>query len=299
MIVAMRARNNFFLFGLLLLLTGFDTRLANGQKAAPPRDPDSFESAEELVYEAEFSRALLRNVNIADFRFTATRKPFRPSEASDGLSESENAPYALLFTGEVVSKGFFSKLFNLRFREHVESTVEPATFAVQKTTRLDEQGKRVRSSETIYDRQAGQVVWTERDPNNPSRKPRVVSSPFTGQVHDVLSAIYFLRTLPLRIGKIFELSVSDSGQVFKVPLRVIEGKKVKTVLGRVEAVRVDAELSGVSGMSKTDQFSIWLTDDYRHVPVSARIKNEYGTFDIKLKKVIQNNGRKEYVTRKG
>jgi hypothetical protein len=35
-------------------------------------------------------------------------------------------------------------------------------------------------------------------------------------------------------------------------------------------------------------FSIWLTNDKRHIPVSARIKTEYGTFDITLRKVTNN-----------
>jgi hypothetical protein len=36
------------------------------------------------------------------------------------------------------------------------------------------------------------------------------------------------------------------------------------------------------------QFSIWLTNDNRRIPVGARIKMKYGTFDITLRKVIQN-----------
>jgi hypothetical protein len=33
------------------------------------------------------------------------------------------------------------------------------------------------------------------------------------------------------------------------------------------------------------QFSLWLTDDHRRVPVIAKLKTDYGTFDIKLKKI--------------
>jgi hypothetical protein len=34
------------------------------------------------------------------------------------------------------------------------------------------------------------------------------------------------------------------------------------------------------------EFSIWFTDDARRIPVGGRIKTDYGTFDIKLKRVI-------------
>ncbi len=243
----------------------------------------AFENGEELVYVAEFSRALLKKMDVADFRFTAAREKSIDSASSQ---YSGGAAYSLKFTGDVSSKGFFSKLFNLRFREQVESIVEPASFTVQRTKRTEEQGKRARTSVAVYDR--GKVFWTERDPNNPSRTPRTASTSFTGRVLDVLSAIYYLRTQPLALGKSLELTISDSGRVYQVPVRVVEKQRMKTVLGRVEALRVDAEIYGPNRMIDGEgQFSIWVTNDSRRIPVSARVKTEYGTFDITLRKVIQ------------
>jgi hypothetical protein len=255
-----------------------------------------FANGEELVYVAEFSRALLKKVDVADFRFTAGRGTF---EIQDTPGERDhNAPSALKFTGDVSSRGFFTKLFNLNFREQIESLVEPASFSVRKTKKVDEQGKRARLSEAVYDQATGKVVWTERDPNNPSRPPRTVSSPFSGQVHDVLSAIYYLRTQPLALGKTFELNIGDSGRVYQVPVRVLEKKIMKTVLGKVEALRADAEVYGPNRMvSGNGQFSIWFSNDSRRIPVSARIKTGYGTFNITLRKVIQNSSPQETVAR--
>jgi hypothetical protein len=247
-----------------------------------------FEPTEGLVYVAEFSRALLRKVDVADFRFSARREPALPKVGDNGFGQDKGgAAYLLRFTGEVSSKGFFSKLFNLRFREQIESIVEPSPFTLKKTKRVDEQGKRARISESIYTN--GKVLWIESDPNDPARPPRTASVPFTGQVQDVLSAIYYLRTQPLEIGKTFVVTVSDSGRVYQVPVHVMEKKRMKTVLGRVEALRVDPDVYGPNGMVAGEgHFSIWLTNDSRRIPVSARIKTEYGTFDITLRKVIQN-----------
>jgi hypothetical protein len=63
---------------------------------------------------------------------------------------------------------------------------------------------------------------------------------------------------------------------------------MKTILGRVNVVRVDPALFGPDHLidDEKGEFSIWLTDDSRHVPVGGRIKNDYGTFDIKLKRVV-------------
>jgi hypothetical protein len=252
-----------------------------------------FEPSEELIYVAEFSRALLKRIDIADFRFTARKEPSVHKVNDRKISQDQGgAAYLLKLTGDVSSRGFFSKLFNLRFREQIESIVEPVPFRVKKTKKIDQQGKRARISETIYDN--GRVFWTEHDPNNPTGTGRETTATFEGQVQDLLSAIYYLRTQPLAIGKSLQLTISDSGRVYQVPVRVVQKKRMKTVLGRVEALRVDAEIYGPNRMIDADgQFSIWLTNDSRRIPVSARVKTEYGTFDITLRKVIQNSTSRE------
>lgn len=243
--------------------------------------PHRFEHGEELHFEAEFSRALLRNIDVADLKFHAMRTPL------GGVSQQ----YALTFKADVSSKGFFARLFNLKFRERVESTVEPVTFTIQKTTILDEQGKRVRTTETTFDASKGQMIWTSRDPNNPAAEPRHAITEFSGQLQDVLSAIYFIRTQPLEVGKTFEVFIGDGGKVYTIPVKVVEKKRMKTILGRVDVVKVNPELFGADRLidKEKGEFSIWITDDARHIPVASRVKTDYGTFDIKLKRIVNPN----------
>jgi hypothetical protein len=238
-----------------------------------------FELGEELHFEAEFSRALLRKIDVADLKFRAARTP---------VEAAGSKPYALTFNADVASKGFFARLFNLKFRERVESTVEPISFTVQKTTILDEQGKRVRTTESTFDRSQGKMTWTSRDPNNPDAEPRHAITDFSGQLQDVLSAIYFIRTQPLAVGKSFEVFVGDGGRVYKIPVKVVEKKRMKTILGRVDVLRVNPELFGPERLidDEKGEFSIWITDDAQHIPVGGRVKTDYGTFDIKLKRIV-------------
>ena len=246
---------------------------ANAQKTIPK----PFEPLEELHFEAEFTRAVLRKLDVADLKFEASSK-----------KASGEQPESLTFKAEVTSKGFFARLFNLKFRERVESIVEPSTFTIQKTTILDEQGKRVRHTESTFDRSQGKMTWTLRDPNNPASEPRHKTAEFSGQLQDVLSAIYFIRTQPLEVGKTFDVFIGDGGQVYTIPVKVIEKKRMKTVVGRVDVFRVNAELFGPERLidHEKGEFSIWITDDARRIPVRGRVKTDYGTFDIKLKRVI-------------
>ncbi len=253
------------------------------QRSIPQTAPHRFERGEELLFEAEFSRALVRKIDVADLKFRAMRTPLDAAN-----SNADSKPYALTFSADVSSKGFFARLFNLKFRERVESIVEPISFTVQKTTILDEQGKRVRTTESTFDASKGRMIWTSRDPNNPAAEPRHAIAEFSGQLQDVLSAIYFIRTQPLGVGNSFEVFIGDGGKVYTIPVKVVEKKRMKTIFGRVEVLRVNAELFGPERLidKEKGEFSIFITDDARHVPVGGRVKTDYGTFDITLKRIV-------------
>jgi len=263
--------------------------VVEAQKSVPAMAARPFEPSEQLFYEAEFSRSVLRKLDVADFKLSAARTPALdpPKTAS---ATDDPPPYLLTFSADVTSKGFFTRLFNLKFRERIESVVEPDTFTVQKNTGLDEQGKRVRATEMTFDRTKGKMYWTQRDPNNTDSEPRTIITDFSGQLQDVLSAIYFIRTHSLEVGKSFEIFVGNGGRVYRVPISVVERKKMKTVLGKVHVVRVEPDLFGQNKLIDDEKgnFQLWLTDDSRHVPVSVRVKTTYGTFDINLKRAVYN-----------
>jgi hypothetical protein len=254
-----------------------------------------FMPSEQLVYEGEFSKLLLRGINIAELRF----KAYRPAAAAtaqasgDAQQASADAQAAtpappLMLSTDVESKGWFHKLFGINFRYHVESQVEPNAFYALRTNKVDEQGKRVRTSEAVFNQEAKRVEYTERDPNDAGQAPRVVTAVLEGPTQDIVSAIYFLRTQPLTPGQTFQIAVSDSGRVFQVPAVVAAEKKpMRSVLGKTAVVRLDVELFGPGRPIEQGKgkMSIWVTSDERHVPLKARLSVDMGQLDITLKSI--------------
>ena len=282
-------RRNYLAFAALLLLcalmlVGASARSSSARQAADVPVHLPFAPREELVYEGEFTKSLLRKVDIAELRFTAALEP--AASTNGNPQENGEARKSLRLTLDAVSKGLLRKLFGLRFHQHIESTVDPVSFAVLQTKKLDEQGDRRRTSEAIFDRTAGKVVWTERDPNDPTKEPRVVSTDFNGAVQDLASIFYFLRTQPLALGQSLEITISDSGRIYRIPHKVVEKKMMKTVLGEVAVLKVVPEIFGEGRLIRgRGKMAIWFTDDARHIPVRAHITNEMGTLDIKLKSI--------------
>lgn len=248
-----------------------------------------FTPSEQLIYEGEFSRLLLRGIDVAELRFKASRPaaataPPGESDAQQTTPAANTRP--LLLTTEVISKGFFSKLFGVNFHFRAESQVEPNAFYALRTTKIDEQGKRLRTSETVFDAAAKKVEYTERDPNNAGQPARVITAALEGPTQDIVSAIYFLRTLDLTPGNSFTIPVSDSGRVFQVPARVVaEKKKMKSIVGKVAVVRIDVDLFGPGRPVEEGKgkMSIWVTNDERRIPIKARLSHDIGQLDITLK----------------
>ncbi|HVF43608.1 MAG TPA: DUF3108 domain-containing protein [Pyrinomonadaceae bacterium] len=244
--------------------------------------PLPFEPEEELFFQGDFSRLMLRGIEIAEFHFTAGR-------ATTASSAPDNPPPAqpnIVFKGDVRAKGWFRKLFGIDFHYSQESLVDANGFLILRTTKLDEQGKRVRTSVAEFDRRADRVTWTQRNPNDANADPRVVTNTIRDAAHDIISAIYYLRAQPLAPGQSLELVVSDDGQTYRVPVRVFERKVLKTVAGRVPTLRLEVGLFGEGHLvdDRKGEMTLWLTDDARRLPVRARLDAEVGTLDIKLKK---------------
>ncbi len=238
----------------------------------PRRTPLPFERGEELVYQAEFSRALLRGADVAEFRFKST---------SEYISRGADDPVVLHLTGDVVSKGLFPRIAGFKFHQHVESVAVAEPFRVLHTSKVEEQGKRSRVLEAVFNHETRKAVWTERNPN-----PGSISIDFSEPIQDVLTVIYFLRTRTLNVGDTFDVPVSDAGRVFRLSVKAVERKELNTVLGKVKTIRVEPALFGDTALVRArGALSIWVTEDDRHLPVRAQLKVDVGTFDIKLKRV--------------
>jgi Protein of unknown function (DUF3108) len=231
-----------------------------------------FARGEQLVYLAEFKRSLLRGIDVAEFSFSAS------------ADESRDV-HQLRLSGDVASKGLFLKLVGFRFHQHVDSIAAANPLTVLQTNKLYEQNGRSWKSEATFDHQTHKAVWTIHNQNE-TQAPSPSAVEFSEPVQDVLTVIYFVRTLPLETGKTFDVPLSDGGKVWRFSVTVYEKKRLNTVLGNVNAVRVEPTLFGADNVvRRRGSLSIWITDDARRLPVKAQLKVDMGTFDIRLKKV--------------
>lgn len=230
------------------------------------RDP--YFTGETLSYVGKFKRF--------GFSFAIAEMDFKVLEtAPDGLR---------YIATEANSKGTLTKLFNFKFYLKIDSAIDREKFHVETTKKRDEQGDRIRNSEADFDYQYDRVVYTEVDPNNPTKAPRRVASEIGPDTQDIVTAVYKLRSLDLAVGKTFEFKVSDSGLVYDIPVKITARELIKSELGKRWCWKVEPEIFGDGRIiEKEGKLTIWITDDIDRVPVLAKLDTKFGDVEIKLR----------------
>jgi hypothetical protein len=242
----------------------------NTSAAAAKLSPRVF-AGETLKYEGRVSR-LRMSVAVADLAFNVTQA---------------NSQGDILIRTTAVSKGTLLKLFRYSFSQSYESTVDDS-FRVLRTTKHDVQKQRVRDGDAVFDYDQKRVTYVETDPKDPNRPPRRIASEIGPAIHDMASAIFYLRLQPLSVGRRFEITVSDSGLVYRVPVMVTGREMQKTVLGKVSCFKVEPEIFGTGRLiEQKGKMIIWLAEDSKQTPVRAQIDSQYGKIEIKLKSVTR------------
>jgi hypothetical protein len=235
--------------------------------AQSKNDTTPFIDGETLAYEGKISK-IIRGIAVADLTLT--------------LSKTTGDDY--LVKAEARSKGTLLKLFRFSFLQELQSSIDSENFRVVRTVKHDVQKERVRNSEALFDYSERRVTYVETDPNEPMRPPRRIASEIDDASHDLISGLYSLRLMPLAVGKTFRMSVSDSGLVYEIPIRVTAREQQKTIFGRQWCFRVQPQIFGINRLIEREgDMTIWITDDARRLPVRSVVNTPYGKVDIRLK----------------
>ncbi len=256
---------SFLFFSVVLTVVSNLNAQGNGKTADDTRP---FTVGEVLTYEGKISK-IISGISVADLTFTVVPAP----DASDYLIKADAR-----------SKGTLLKLFRFSFLQQVNTTVDGDVFRALKTVKKDVQKDRVRDSEAIFDYEEKRVTYVETDPKQPMRPPRKIASRIEDETHDLISAIYALRTLPLGVGRVFELNISDSGLVYTIPVKITARERQKSIFGKVWCFRVEPEVFGANRLVEREgRMVIWIMDDGRRLPIRSEIHTEYGKIDVRLK----------------
>jgi hypothetical protein len=110
--------------------------------------------------------------------------------------------------------------------------------------------------------------------------------PTTGQipgpVQDIFSALYFVRTLDLKVGQSVEMDV-NSRQNWPLIVSVLKTETVKVPAGKFDCILVEPKLRDKGlFVQKGKSLKVWISNDKRRIPVKMEAEVFIGNVSVEL-----------------
>jgi hypothetical protein len=113
---------------------------------------------------------------------------------------------------------------------------------------------------------------------------------FEPGVQDILSALYFVRTLKFpQKGSIFVQNQTNKKN-YRLEVKPLREEWVKTPSGRYHCTVIEPVLETTGLFKQEGRLWIWLTNDERRVPVKMKSKIKVGSITALLEDVVESGG---------
>jgi hypothetical protein len=108
-------------------------------------------------------------------------------------------------------------------------------------------------------------------------------SPIEPFSQDSLSALFYMRTIPLPIGTVISVPIVSEGKSWEAVCTVLRREMVSTPFGKVQTVVIKPEMKFQGILKKSGDSFLWLTDDDRRIPIRLEAKVRVGTVIAQLR----------------
>jgi uncharacterized protein DUF3108 len=111
---------------------------------------------------------------------------------------------------------------------------------------------------------------------------KAVVLPMAPRARDSISALFYLRTLPLRAGDRIRFPVNEAGRNLVAEVTVNGLERITSLNKRVEAIRVTPVLQKRVEDRQPPMATIWLSNDERHLPLVLDLAAGFGHVRVEL-----------------
>ncbi len=182
--------------------------------------------------------------------------------------------------GTADSTGVVSILFKVHDR--FESFFDPKTFCSRGISKHTEEGLRQLETDITFDAARGKSVLAEKNLRQNTSKSEENDIPSC--VTDVLSAIYYLASLPLNNGVEHRFPLNDGGKTAEVKAIVEAREEVKVPAGAFKTVRVQVS-ANTGPLKDKGTIVVWFSDDAARTPVQIKTRRFWGSLVFRLQRV--------------
>lgn len=179
------------------------------------------------------------------------------------------------------SAGLVSKLYRVDNEYAAQLSRE---LCVASSTLKTQEGSRRRETNVTFDAARRKASYVDQD--------LVTGVTYSREIdiqpceHDVIGALYQLRSLRLDPGRTVEIPVSDGKKAVMARVEGQERETIKTDFGTYKTIRYEGFLFNNVLYRRRGRLLLWLTDDNRRLPVQVRVRLPFyvGTITLQLEK---------------
>lgn len=165
--------------------------------------------------------------------------------------------------------------FFYRVNDVFESWIDRRSFASLRFYQTQHEGPTER--EKRYEIYPDRGTYVEMD-KDPPRTHQGVREPL-----DDGSFLFYVRTLPLEVGKTYQSNRYFRPDRNPVTIRVVRRETVEVPAGRFTCVVVQPVIKTPGIFSENGRAEVWLTDDAQHVVVQIKSKLSFGSINLYLR----------------
>ncbi|MFH1755645.1 MAG: DUF3108 domain-containing protein [Candidatus Latescibacterota bacterium] len=167
------------------------------------------------------------------------------------------------------SNRIFSRFFKVRDR--FESFMDTVSLVSQYYEKHLREGNYRKDEEVKFNQKSHLAIYKDRE------------IPIPPRTQDVLSALYYVRTLPLEVGQSFAVANHTNGKNYPLLIKVHKKERITVDAGTFDCIVVEPLLRSAGLFKHQGRLTVWLTDDKHRVPVLMQSKVVVGAISAVLK----------------
>jgi hypothetical protein len=139
---------------------------------------------------------------------------------------------------------------------------------------LEEGGKDTERDFEIYPERAVFIQTSKKPP---------VEEKSVNQPLDDGSFLYFIRTIPLEVGRTYDFDRYFRPDRNPVRIKVLRRERIRVPAGTFDAIVLQPVIKTKGIFSENGHAEIWLSDDARHIMLQLKSKLSFGSLNLYLK----------------
>ncbi len=223
---------------------------------------NAFKTGEYLKYRVYYSSAV--------GNFTAGEAILRVGKWEDKYAGKTKDVYRI--TGIGNSKGMFNWFYKVR--DKFETFVDKSTLLPYAFIRKTREGKYEQDDLVIFDREENEAITNSTE---------ITTIP--DNVHDIVSAFYYMRTLSLEdfdSDSMYFINFFLDDSVYISAVKYMGKLEIKTKWGSIRCLKIAPMMASGDVFAEKYPMFVWISDDENHIPILVESEVIVGTVKMEL-----------------